>query len=205
MAYKLTMEKYAALKSGGGPCVLMWEDVSLYVWAAIIKWWTLISPCSRGWKVKDEGNDSLPLAFLLSCPSWGRVKDSFFSWLFFFKISCVSISNACMSVYHICARCSWSQKRHSYEIACRCWVPLKEQSGSLTIDPPLLPLMAILIIVLTRFMGLYPYDTVFPQRPDPITIIQDRTEKFNISILGQCILSIASSHYRNWDVKLPNI
>lgn len=37
MAYKLTIEKYAALKSEGGPYVLMWEDVSLYVWAAIIK------------------------------------------------------------------------------------------------------------------------------------------------------------------------
>lgn len=125
----------------------------------------------------------------------------------------MSISNACMSVYHIRTRCPWSQRRalglwnwscmHSYEsYACGRWIPLKEQPVSLTIDPPLLPLMAILIIVLTRFMGLY---TVFPQRPYPITNIQDPTGKFNISMLGQRLLSIASSHYRNWDVKLPNI
>lgn len=37
MAYKLTMEKYAALKSGGGPYVLTWKDVPLYAWTAIIK------------------------------------------------------------------------------------------------------------------------------------------------------------------------
>lgn len=139
----------------------------------------------------------------------------FLMTILFKNFMCMSISSACMSVYHICARCPWSHRRalsfwnwscmHSYEIACGSSVPLKEQPVSLTIDPPLLPLMAILIIVLTQFGGLYPYDTVFPQRPYPITIIQDRTEKFNISTLRQCLLSIANSHYRNWNVKLPNI
>lgn len=128
----------------------------------------------------------------------------FLMTILFKNFICMNISNACMSVYHICSRCPWSQRRalglwnwscmHSYEIACGHPVPLKVQLVSLTIGPSLLPLMAILIIVLTRFLGLYPYDTVFPQRPYPITIIQERTEKFNISILGQCILSIESFH-----------